>query len=289
MCLNKVLHENLSNMIDASVDPARDLSEHLASYGFKDFFSPAVYLHWARQQLDEPRAMRVDSLRKPLEKDEVKPNDVLRFYDFIADPAVAPVVHSMKTDAIRAGGEAIAQRLVQGKKLLDLGCNIGYLTTWYARQVDSVVTGVDISERSIEQAKQAAHDLNCSKVRFVAGDIRKLFHGERFDVIADTQTIYTIPKKRQVLGALHALLDAQGVLVTIPPLRTLDKLKTYMTLLAQTGFQARALDFIFFSSFGVVETYPLIEAVTTTGNPEIDVEAAFIAMRRELLDLKQST
>lgn len=268
--------------------PAPNLSAHLAAYGLRDFFSSAHYLHWAGQQLGEPCARRMDLLRRPLEKDEARPDDVLRFYDFIADPAIASVVHSMKTDAIRAGGEAVGERIGRNNKVLDLGCNIGYLSTWYARCGDTRVTGVDVSARSIATAQQMAATLRCPTVRFVAGDIRKLFRGERFDAIIDTQTIYTIAKKKQVLNALFALLADEGVLITIPPLRSRTKLTEYLCLLSQAGFHARALDFIYFSALGVMDSHPLIEATKTASGARVDVDAAFMAMRRELLALSAS-
>jgi 2-polyprenyl-3-methyl-5-hydroxy-6-metoxy-1,4-benzoquinol methylase len=73
----------------------------------------------------------------------------LAFYEFIADPQIAGVVHSMKADAIRVCGQFVAERLT-GPRVLDVGCNIGYLSTWYARVHPAIqVTGVDISSASI--------------------------------------------------------------------------------------------------------------------------------------------
>lgn len=262
------------------------LREHLASYGFRDFDSPDFYRHWGGRQLGEHKARMLDRLRKPLEKDDVQPGDVLRFYEFIADPDVASVVHSMKTDAIRASGAAVWERIKEKKNILDFGCNIGYLTTWYARQSGNFVTGVDISQSSIKQAQQKAAALGVANVRFLHGDIRKLLHGERFDAVVDTQTVYTVRKMKQVLTQLCALLTDDGILVTIPPIRTAEKITAYLELLSQAGLYPRTLEFIYFFSLGEPDAYPLITvdkiaAPATT----FDVPSACAAMQRNLVRL----
>ncbi|HLA75751.1 MAG TPA: class I SAM-dependent methyltransferase [Gammaproteobacteria bacterium] len=263
------------------------LADHLACYGFKNFTSSAAYLQWAGRQLGERRAQAVDRLRRPLVKDEVKPDNVLRFYDYIADPTVAPVVHSMKTDAIRASGEAIWGRIRERKNILDLGCNIGYLSTWYAQQGDNVVTGVDVSQVSIDEAKRKAQSLGCKNVRFVAGDVRKMLHSECFDAIVDTQTIYTLHKKKQTLMHLRSLLYAEGILVTIPPIRTPAKLAAYVELLSQAGFHVRRVEFVVFSALGEPDIHPVIEAGKLAGAAQdITVDQALAAMQQALLQHK---
>lgn len=260
------------------------LREHLARYGFRDFDSSDFYRYWGGRQLGEHKARMLDRLRKSLEKDDARPDDVLRFYDFIAEPAVAGVVHSMKTDAIRASGEAVWERIKGRKKILDFGCNIGYLTTWYAKQGGNRVTGIDISERSIDQAKSMAEPLGCDNVTFVHGEVRKVFHDAQFDAIVDTQTLYTVHKKKQTLKHLYTLLSEDGILVTIPPVRTVEKISAYLELLSLSGFYTYAFDFILFSALGEPDAYPVIEAGKL---PErravINVEAKYQAMRRALL------
>ena len=257
------------------------LREHLARYGFRDFDSSEFYRFWGGRQLGEDKAKILDRLRKPLEKDDVRPDDVLRFYEFIADPEVAAVVHSMKTDAIRASGEAVWERIKGRKKILDFGCNIGYLSTWYARLGANQVTGVDISARSIEQAKKIAASLGCEGVSFMKGDVRKIFQGAQFDAVVDTQTLYTAPKQRQTLKHLYTLLHDDGIVVTIPPIRTMEKISAYLALLALSGFYIHTLDFIVFSALGEADAYPVIEAgKLPERHTVIDVEAKFHAMQR---------
>jgi len=272
------------------IPTAATLGAHLAHYGFKNFTSSTAYLRWAGQQLGDHRAKAVDRLRRPLAKEEVKPDDVLRFYDYIAEPAVAAVVHSMKTDAIRSSGEAVWEHIKDCKNILDIGCNIGYLTTWYARQGDNFVTGVDMSEASIEEAKRKSRALNCANIRFLCGDIRKVLTSERFDAVVDTQTIYTIPKKKQTLAHLYSLLQDNGMLVTIPPVRTVEKLSAYLELLSQAGFRVRSINFIVFSALGAADFHPVIEAGKAADTLQgADMASALEVMRQALLKHKISS
>ena len=225
-----------------------------------------------------------DRLRKPLEKDDARPDDVLRFYDFIADPDVAAVAHSLKIDAIRASGAAVWERIKGRKRILDFGCNIGYLTTWYAKQGDNQVTGIDISECSIAEANRMAKAQGCENVKFRCGDARKILHDVRFDAIVDTQTLYTVHKRKQTLKHLYTLLDEEGILVTIPPVRTVEKISAYLELLSLSGFYTYALDFIPYSALGEPDAYPVIEVGKQEERARvIDVEAKYQAMRRALL------
>ncbi|MEW6353125.1 MAG: class I SAM-dependent methyltransferase [Pseudomonadota bacterium] len=262
------------------------LTEHLAAYGLRNFSSSGLYLFWARQQLGDRKAQMLDRLRKPLEKDDARPDDVLRFYEFIADPEVAAVVHSMKTDAIRASGAAAWECIKERNTILDFGCNIGYLATWYARHGGNAVTGVDISAASIAQARQKAALLGVANVRFLEGDIRKLLHGERFDAIVDTQTVYTVRKKKPVLAQLRALLADDGVFVTLPPARTAEKISAYLELLAQAGLTPRTLEFVYFSALGEPDAYPIITADKTAAPaPALDVPGACATMQGNLIRL----
>ncbi len=260
------------------------LREHLAGYGFRDFDSSDFYRYWGGRQLGERKAGMLDRLRKPLEKDGARPDDVLRFYDFIAEPSIAGVVHSMKTDAIRASGEAVWERIKGRRAILDFGCNIGYLTTWYAKQGGNRVTGIDISERSIAVAKTMAEPLGCDNVSFVHGEARKVFHAAQFDAIVDTQTLYTVHKKKQTMKHLYALLNDDGILVTIPPVRSAEKISAYLELLSLSGFYIYALDYVLFYALGEADAYPVIEAGKLPGRRAvIGVEASYQAMRRALL------
>ena len=128
-----------------------------------------------------------------------------------------------------------------------------------------------------------AEPLGCDNVSFVHGDVRKIFHDAQFDAIVDTQTLYTVQKKKQTLKHLYTLLNEDGILVTIPPVRTVEKISAYLELLSLSGFYTYALDFILFSALGEPEAYPVIEVGKQEERARvIDVEAKYQAMLRSL-------
>ena len=89
------------------------LTEHLQQFGIRQFPNSAYYWEWAAKRLGRRLAARVNRVRQPLIEERATAEDLLRFYDFTADPRVSGVVHSMKADAIRACG-AFCARLLQG-------------------------------------------------------------------------------------------------------------------------------------------------------------------------------
>src|SRR5688500_7673193 len=74
--------------------------------------------------------------------------------------------------------------LKPGMHLLDVGCGPGSITLGLAEVVAPAETiGLDIQERSIELARQAALDTGVTNARFEVGDCYKLpFDDESFDV-----------------------------------------------------------------------------------------------------------
>ena len=123
----------------------KTLAEHLALYGIRHFASED-YWPWAARKLGEEKALKLDELREWVTRPGAKnyPEKIKEFYDSASRPEIAPVIHSMKADAIRASGEAVSRKIAGRKNILDLGCGIGCLTTWYAGlEQDRRVTGID--------------------------------------------------------------------------------------------------------------------------------------------------
>lgn len=123
---------------------------------------------------DSLEKAKLNALRDPLQDGCATERDLRSFYDHIANLKVGGVVLSMKADTIRASGEAINGYLSGRNRILDLGCGIGYLSSWYASvNSDRKVVGVDISEKSIRQARRVAERLGIQNVEFKVGDCTK--------------------------------------------------------------------------------------------------------------------
>ena len=133
-----------------------NLETHLNKvYGIKHFDGDDYWL-WASETLGN-NAERVDRLRPPIVEGNASRAQQKRFHDFIANQPMASVLHSSKADAIRASGEFIVKQLQTSTAILDVGCSIGYLTSYYALMSSTrQVVGCDVSIPSINIARKIA-------------------------------------------------------------------------------------------------------------------------------------
>lgn len=270
----------------------RSLEEHLALYGIRHF-SGEDYWEWASRCLDETSAKRVDELRRVATRrgSRKRPRDLLAFYDFVADPNIAPVVHSMKADAIRVSGEAVMERLAGRTNILDLGCGIGYLSTGYG-QLDQGrrVAGVDFSEASIAEAARMAAKQRIQNVRFLVLDICEAQAGtfdqggkqEKFDAIVDTQTIQMTPNLPKTFANVKPWLEPGGLLISVPALETARHARAFIRCLMCAGFKLKSFDFVESVDGGNPGAYPVLTAALEGSTISVNLEEEYEKMWQQL-------
>src|SRR5829696_3095607 len=154
-----------------TTDPLRQsLNNHLASWGLKRFTSDAEYFAWQRQTLTLDQ---LNELHRYVErKRQGTPCDELAFYDATADLKILPVLYSQRYDYYHTIGPRVAARIRDARTVLDFGCGVGILTTFYARQFpDTSFVGIDRSPGSIARAKQQASECHATNVRFECLDV----------------------------------------------------------------------------------------------------------------------
>lgn len=95
----------------------------------------------------------------------------------------------------------------QGKRVLEIGCGIGTDTISFAR-AGAQVTTVDLSEKSIELARQRATIYGLDdRIRFCPGNAEELSRfvpAEPYDLIYSFGVIHHTPHPEVVLEQLHA-------------------------------------------------------------------------------------
>ena len=164
------------------------LEAHLAGWGLRQFTSDEAYFQWQRETLSpaELTALhrQVEQKRRGSSVDEVE------FYDATAHPHILPVLYSQRYDYYLAIGPRVADRIGEAKSILDVGCGVGILTTFYARQYpDKTFVGIDRSPASIARAQEQAKALGLSNVRFECLDLDQTAPIRSYDLILATHAL----------------------------------------------------------------------------------------------------
>ncbi len=164
------------------------LHSHLAWWGLRQFTSDEAYFQWQRESLspDEIATLhrQVEQKRRGSSIDEVA------FYDAMAHPNILPVLYSQRYDYYLAIGSRVADRIGEARSILDVGCGVGILTTFYARQYpDKTFVGIDRSPASIARAQEQAQVLGLTNVRFDCLDLDLTSSAGSYDLILATHAL----------------------------------------------------------------------------------------------------
>jgi SAM-dependent methyltransferase len=122
--------------------------------------------------------------------------------------------HGLLDPSVRTAWAALLQQYVPGRSaVLDLGCGTGSLSVLLAEQ-GHVVTGVDLSPRMIEAAKDKAAR-HATDVTFVVGDAAAPPVAGPFDVVLARHVVWALPDPGEALDRWSSLLPEGGRLVLI--------------------------------------------------------------------------
>jgi len=227
------------------------LEAHLAGWGLRQFTSDEAYFQWQREILspDEVTALhrQVEQKRGGSSADEVA------FYEATAHPNILPVLYSQQYDYYLGIGRRVTDRIGGARSILDVGCGVGILTTFYARQhPDKTFVGIDRSPASIARAQEQTKALGLTNVRFECLDLDHTAPPRSYDLILATHVLVQaehdpgIPSRRwstferagesqqQVdfeqrtgidtrLNRVRALLTAQGRMIVFEKTRQLAR------------------------------------------------------------------
>jgi SAM-dependent methyltransferase len=166
----------------------QSLRDHLTWWGLKHFTSDRDYFSWQRQQLS---AEELNQLNLHAERKRTGNHvDEMAFYDLAADPAIYPVLYSQRFEYYEAIGLRTLAHLGKAQDILDFGCGLGILTTFYARCFpDTNLVGIDRSAASIALAQRKAKDLGLHNLRFICLDLEREPLSGSFDLVLATHAL----------------------------------------------------------------------------------------------------
>ena len=112
------------------------------------------------------------------------------------------ITHSMKSNEILNSGKSIMNEIKDNNNILDIGCNSGYLTSFYAKVLPkSNLIGFDKSKNSISQALKMHNDKKYSNIFFTSD--YNILNKYKFNFIIDTQCFSTLKKKELIATLNH--------------------------------------------------------------------------------------
>ncbi|MEC4889408.1 MAG: methyltransferase domain-containing protein [Nitrospira sp.] len=164
------------------------LHAHLARWGLRHVLSDADYFAWQR---DAFSSADLNQLNQQVERKRSGALcDDIAFYDLTAQPHILPVLYSQRYEYYCEIGARVAARLSPAQTVLDVGCGIGILTTFYAQQYPQAeFVGIDRSPASIARAQEQAERLGLTNVRFHCADLDAVSPRRSYDLIVATHAL----------------------------------------------------------------------------------------------------
>ncbi|WP_316151124.1 methyltransferase domain-containing protein [Cupriavidus sp. BIC8F] len=118
---------------------------------------------------------------------------------------------------------AFASQWIQGKRVLDVGCGVGYGSRWMAQNGAASVRAFDLSPDAVGHAKEFyAHE----KLTFEVASATNFDFDERFDVVTCFELIEHVDAQREVIQCIQRALKDDGVLIISTP-RALEQKRTH--------------------------------------------------------------
>lgn len=198
-------------------------------------------------------------------------------------------------------------RFPKPQSLLDVGCDNGILTCFYATVYpDTKVVGVDRCEQGIGCARELAERLNLANVRFVTRDLLNLdslFPNQSFDLIVSTAVFHEVlevPEElpeisidpipigpdeshsvKIVTGLSHLLPEETGRWLSMERWPDASSLAWWIRVLNQAGLRVSADQstlLTFCTMDGEQEALPILVA-TRQRHPTVDSGEPMLALR----------
>lgn len=165
------------------------LHEHLKAWGLRRFTSDRDYFGWQQASF---RAEDLAALHRAVEsRRQGGPEADIAFYDLTAQPALIPALYSQRYDYYLEVGSRVTALIESRPSILDVGCGIGILTTFYAAQHPGCrVIGIDRSSASIEVARRRAREMGVTNVQFECADLDKEILSGCYPLIIATHTLF---------------------------------------------------------------------------------------------------
>ena len=262
--------------------------KHLLDFGLRYFSESSKYNSWVRTKYLESKISREKKIKfqKYLSKHQksTKYKLGIEFYDLIAENIdLLYLTHSMKFTDILESGFNILRGIENNKIVLDIGCNAGYQTSFYAihKKYNNFI-GIDISKKSIDLAKKKYRSQEFPNLRFVYkyNDLKKI----KFDIITDSQCLCTLNNQNlnKILNYILPLLKNDGNIISVSNLPTESITENFLNKLKKKNLFIKKIKPIFVNTLFGIQVYSKLELSKLNNNFIIDVNSYFKKLRKKL-------
>jgi hypothetical protein len=188
---------------------AQSLYSHLAWWGLRQFTSDKAYFQWQREILSPAEITALH--RQAEQKRGGSSADEVAFYNATTHSNILPVLYSQQYDYYLAIGARVADRIGEARSILDVGCGVGILTTFYARQYpDKTFVGIDRSPDSIVRAQEQSKALGLTNVRFECLDLDHTAPTHSHDLILATHALVQAEQDSGIPSRSWSTFDRAG-------------------------------------------------------------------------------
>ena len=193
--------------------------------------------------------------------------------EFIKEPMADYYNHPLIGIPSRLRVKRIFKELgnIKGKKLLDIGCEAGYITLKLA-QKGALVTGIDLIEEPIRALRHSLKSQPLKirqRIKLRVADATKLpFAADSFDIILATEVIEHITHLNRFVKSTAKVLKPEGILlITFPNENLRQKLYPLVSLfginanvedqVTLKNYRSEAIIKLFSKKFRLVKHYAL--------------------------------
>ena len=264
------------------------LKKHLIDFGFKFFNNLDQYDFWKEYSFKKNNISNNTKKKYLRYLDENLINRDYNlgddFYDLIAKQKKLMLInHSMKSNEILKSGLTVINELKENCNILDIGCNSGYLTSFYAKIFpNSNFIGFDKSKNSISQAYKI---FNFEKYNnLVLSYDYNILNKCRFNFITDTQCFSTLNKKElfAILELLKKSLHSNVKIISVSNLRNEENADCLLKLFLKKGLFVEDISPLFVNTLGGIVAYTKIIFTKKKNNYNYDLNLYFKNIRKKI-------
>ena len=258
---------------------------HLKKFGLKPV-NNINYMQWAYNELYKEKITKtkIDNLFFLLKKmSNATYKEKKAFYSYISAYKVfINVVHSIKFEAIANSGVSVINDKNNYNHILDFGCNVGYLSSFYAKYYKkSYIIGFDNCNAAIKRATSFYKKIDNLSFIFSYEKLSDNF----YDLIIDTQCLATINNKyvlRLALKNLYKKSIKDVKLISISPFNNFLEMEQFINEMVGHNFYVSKLSPIFFKGHEFNEVLTKLVFTKHNNNYQFSAKGYFLKIREEL-------